>query len=488
MSKNNRTITFDDITAWMVGEADAETRDAIARELDDPASTTSRHLAWQADPYKHYPQLRQVHVPLPSSVNPDAKEEIPPVSSTSPPPEAELDHAVDKRGQEQQPGIFAFPEPKRPSRWSAGPESQEPPTPGGNHLVQGLTLLAVASVLLAILIPAISAQREAARRAQCVNNLKSLALAAANYESSNGVYPMGIHYQPWYDPAHGCSTSGSYLVALLGDLQRQTAYNAMNFSLNMYAPQNTTVSGIGLAELWCPSDPVINGLTHTYPAGSVTATPLPMYYTSYAANAGIYFQSYGVRAASADAGAACRFEAVPSLDSKGMIYMLSSVNVYSMTDGTSNTMLFSERAHGKLSPQDRVGRNWWTSGTYGDTMFTTFYPMNPFGKLPNYCCLDGGASSYIASASSYHSGLANFAFCDGSVHPIKDTIDSWKIQGTGGTATGLAKGIFSGNGYPEAVSRDPKTKAFISSPATRLGIYQQLSTRNGGEEISPDQY
>jgi hypothetical protein len=48
-----KETSFDDITAWMVGEADAETRDAIARELDDPASTTSRHLAWQADPNKH---------------------------------------------------------------------------------------------------------------------------------------------------------------------------------------------------------------------------------------------------------------------------------------------------------------------------------------------------------------------------------------------------------------------------------------------------
>ena len=63
-------------------------------------------------------------------------------------------------------------------------------------------------------------------------------------------------------------------------------YNAMNFMVNMYTPQNTTISALGQSMLWCPSDSVITNLQYTYPAGAVTATPLTMYYSSYAGNIG----------------------------------------------------------------------------------------------------------------------------------------------------------------------------------------------------------
>lgn len=402
---------------------------------------------------------------------------------------AALRHPVEASEQERSSETIPFSEAK-PSAAKALPASYRIRPFASHRFINAVAASAIISISTLLLIVAVQHQREAARRIQCVNNLKQLALSTLNYSMTYNVFPMGVNYQPWDDPAHGCSTSFSWLVAVSQDFPSKTAYNAMNFSVNMYSPQNTTVSGIGLSELWCPGDPVISGMSHTYPAGSVTATPLPMRYTSYAANAGTFFQSYGVTAASADAAAMCRFGAAPPLTySNGVIYALSTVRIPEIADGMGNTLLFSERAHGQLSPQDRTSWDWWTSGYYGDTVFTTFYPLNPAGKIPNFCCLDGGSPAYIASASSYHPAGANFAFCDGSVHFLKDTIDSWKIQSTGGTATGPAYGVFAGNGYPEGVTRDSATKAF-NFPLQKVqpGIYQRLSTRNGGDVVSTDDY
>ena len=162
------------------------------------------------------------------------------------------------------------------------------------------------------------------------------------------------------------------------------------------------------------------------------SSPLTMYYTSYAGNTGQWFQWYGLTAASNAAAAACQFgTGYPATQTNGVIYMLSAVGLQSVTDGTSNTMLSSERAHGKFPAGDLYCWNWWTSGNFGDTMFTTFFPMNPFNKIPDFCCLDSGPDAYVASAASFHPGGANFGFCDGSVKFLKDSVSSWQNVNTG---------------------------------------------------------
>jgi prepilin-type N-terminal cleavage/methylation domain-containing protein/prepilin-type processing-associated H-X9-DG protein len=367
----------------------------------------------------------------------------------------------------------------------------------GFTLIELLVVIAIIAVLIALLLPAVQSAREAARRAQCINNLKQIGLAAHNYISALNVFPQGIQFQTNPEAGGSCYTSGSWLVSMAQFFEQGNVFNAVNYSLNMYTAQNTTVSSIGQSMLWCPSDPVITGLQYTYPAapapGAVCATPLTMKYSSYAGNTGEFMEYYvpnNIFNGNAAPYVCTITSTPPEQTNNGIIYVFSAVSIASITDGTSNTMLSSERAHGRFAPSDIYCWNWWTSGNYGDTMFSTFYPMNPFNKIPQWCCQDGSPDAYVASAGSFHPGGANFGFCDGSVKFLKDSISTWPIQpgAAGNLKTGYYYGIMSGPGYPVGITRDPATLQFFFAPGVQIGVYQALSTRNGGEIVSSDQY
>ena len=155
------------------------------------------------------------------------------------------------------------------------------------------------------------------------------------------------------------------------------------------------------------------------------------------------------------------------------------VRLSSITDGTSNTMALGERAHGQYSQNvgpdgyaDFYCYNWWFSPNYGDTMFTTFYPINPAKRLKNTDGYLTQGDAYVMAASSFHPGGANFAFVDGSVRFLKETINSWPYNPQTGVPTNVS---LDSNGF------------FVLAPNTQR-VYQALSTRNGGEVISSDAY
>jgi prepilin-type N-terminal cleavage/methylation domain-containing protein len=226
-------------------------------------------------------------------------------------------------------------------------------------LIELLVVIAIIAVLIALLLPAVQSAREAARRAQCINNLKQLGLATHNYLSSNNLFPQGIQWQR--DPNSGyCWTSGSCLVALSQYFEQGALFNATNFNVNMYNAPNTTISAMGISILWCPSDAKV-AESFTYPAGSIgtlPGLPLPMRYTSYAANSGEFF-IINFDNVTSTGGCRYSFDASPgNLQMNGLVYVLSHIGLANITDGTSNTFLFSERAHGKFPGADINCWNW----------------------------------------------------------------------------------------------------------------------------------
>jgi prepilin-type N-terminal cleavage/methylation domain-containing protein/prepilin-type processing-associated H-X9-DG protein len=356
----------------------------------------------------------------------------------------------------------------------------------GFTLIELLVVIAIIGVLIALLLPAVQAAREAARRAQCTNNLKQIALAAANYVTSNGSFQQGCGIS-WYQ-AWGQNWSGpGNFIAMASFLEQPQVFNAANFSIGFFYPDNNTVFATGIKTLWCPSDGTIDQ-KYDIPDGNYVSGAHPYYvqYSSYAGCTGTWFA--GSRMNYPSASYTGGPDPAQQANNNGIYYYRSATTLARITDGTSNTILYGEHAHGKLSDIqtgdydssfERRYWNWWCDGSYGDTMFSTLFPINPQNKIPDSewaDSVDFGVTAYIESAGSFHPGGANFAFVDGSVHFLKDSISSWPVTNAGVPTMVQQVTLSSGNpGY-----------AFV--PGAVPGVYQALSTINGGEVISSDTY
>jgi prepilin-type N-terminal cleavage/methylation domain-containing protein/prepilin-type processing-associated H-X9-DG protein len=384
--------------------------------------------------------------------------------------------------------------------WS--PETTRSRSARGFTLVELLVVITIIAVVVGLLLPAVQSAREAGRRVQCTNNLKQLALAMHSYETFHGTLPMGWWRQ--ICPQGPCQGQFGYCgsgvqLALTPFLEQTVIYNAYNSQIDACCAQNTTIAGFGFSTLWCPSDGAIVGLRREFTASDCLnddCSPFTTCYSSYAGNMGTW--------AYWPDETADRYFLQKLAQMNGVFFYLGfpnwagSVNggngtvrnpggvgpvgLAGITDGTSTTIAFSEHAHGQLSRTDGVDGvanfyfwNFWFSPAYGDTVFTTFYPINPWKRLDD-TVLPGDASplagAYVLSASSFHPGGANFAFVDGSVRFLKESINSWSYDpktGLPANATINSQGIF------------------VLAPGTQ-GVYQALSTRNGAEVISADSY
>jgi prepilin-type N-terminal cleavage/methylation domain-containing protein/prepilin-type processing-associated H-X9-DG protein len=368
----------------------------------------------------------------------------------------------------------------------------------GFTLIELLVVIAIIAVLIALLLPAVQSAREAARRAQCTNNLKQLALAANNYESSSGCLPGGSYSGTLFNPPHWGTYPENFscFVRMLPYFEQSPMYNAVNFDLCSADPANLTISGVRVASLICPSDTANETIALPATRASFGVTPgwsfneiypLPpggwtQAFTSYAGNAGTF--TFGFTNLMPPAVLA---------QFNGVIYNDSSVRLSAITDGTSNTFIFGEHSKGHLyalDPAYAVSDNSWNSGRWYDTLFATLYPLNI--GIGNNTAIKNDSYYFPTAAGSYHPGGANFGLCDGSVRFLKNTVSSWTFFT--GNADKYGDSMPDNTTFVTVPFSPPniKTGSYLqhSSPSgsASLGVYQQLSTRAGAEVISADQY
>ncbi len=369
----------------------------------------------------------------------------------------------------------------------------------GFTLIELLVVIAIIAVLIALLLPAVQAAREAARRAQCTNNLKQLALAANNYESSNGAFPGGSYSGTLFNPPHWATYPENFseFARMLPYFEQAPMYNAVNFNLSSADAANLTICGVQVNTLICPSD--INNQSIPFPSapastGGVTPGwsfneipgnfPLPagnfmQAFTSYAGNAGTFTFGFS--------------NLMPSTVLtyfNGVIYNDSTVRIAMITDGLSNTFIFGEHSKGHLfilDPGYAVSDNSWQSGRWYDTLFATMYPLNlAIGNSPGIS-ISSASYYYPTAAGSYHPGGANFAFCDGSVHFVKNSVSSWPF---GSSFDSYGDAMPNNTALTTISATAPYTKSgsYLANNGAQLGVYQQLSTRAGGEVLSSDSF
>ncbi|MHC5537985.1 DUF1559 family PulG-like putative transporter [Singulisphaera rosea] len=351
-------------------------------------------------------------------------------------------------------------------------------------LIELLVVIAIIAVLIALLLPAVQAAREAARRIQCTNNLKQLALGEHNYHSANGSFTMG-----GYDAnaATGVFAGAAWergcLVGVLPFIEQAPLYAAYNTNLRYTTDQNRTILGAQISALWCPSDGKVSqklppATTYGFDVG----------HNSYRGVCGPWDNPPRGSNWSTGLTTNPNWSALVG-NALGVFYMFSKTTINEITDGTSNTFMFGEGSYGGLSSSDQVCWHWWMAGSYGDTLQNCMYAPNPPtswdypSPTVSGALLNGNASPYLLSASSFHPGGCNFAMCDGSVKFIKNTINSWPINQSGQFMPAnltLANPFSPGDGFTYGV--------YTLNPGTTMGVYQALSTRNGGEVISADAF
>jgi prepilin-type N-terminal cleavage/methylation domain-containing protein/prepilin-type processing-associated H-X9-DG protein len=343
----------------------------------------------------------------------------------------------------------------------------------GFTLIELLVVIAIIAVLIALLLPAVQAAREAARRAQCVNNLKQIALACHNYESVNGTFPMGNRYIDLncYAIAPGntsCSTAAgacwfghSAFNFILPYMEQNAQYSAFNFGGVANSVRNFTGIQSTVSSFICPSD---------LPIGPIPATgTYSPAQTSYGMSRGTQENIYENWATTSwPDNAAPNPAHCNAAVGNGMFGAEGSIRIAEVIDGTSNTTLWGDMARYKDEPSDHYNFYFFTAvynptswgNTWNDlrpqTGAFTYPPINTPPDLNQVyanqvfgVCGSGNGipSDWLQNCPaalklgefafrSNHPGGANFAMADGSVRFIKQSINNLTYQGLGTRAGG----------------------------------------------------
>ncbi len=300
----------------------------------------------------------------------------------------------------------------------------------GFTLIELLVVIAIIAVLIALLLPAVQASREAARRCQCVNNLMQLGIAAKNYENAFESLPSGVVNPagPIVDAPKGYHFN--WISQLLPYLDAKPVYRRLDFNKDLYLPENGTARSILMSSLLCPSATGAVRAGRTAPSPPVGGDPAQTNY------------------------AACHNDTETPIDAKnnGVFYLNSRTRYEDIEDGTSQTIFFGE----KSIDDTELG---WASGTRA-TLRNAGWIINGVARgvvappvradeaeveedgaapaKPKAAASNIGVppAPVVGGFGSRHPGGSNFGFGDGSVRFLKNTITPRVFQRLANRADG----------------------------------------------------
>ena len=270
-------------------------------------------------------------------------------------------------------------------------------------LVELLVVIAIIGVLVALLLPAVQAAREAARRTSCLNSLSQLGLAHHNFEFHFETLPAGVTNEDGPIRNEPKGQHVSWIVRLLPYLEQNALHRTFDVDAGAYAPENAQVRAAVIQTLICPSDPL--------PPVNEAATAARSSY------------------------AGCHHEAETPIDedNHGLLFLNSSVRYSEIYDGSTATILIGEA----LSSREGLG---WVSGTRATLRNTSVIEM-PSPYLPGAARAQGDAneqsgSLFVGGFGSYHPGGANMGFADGSTRFLSQNTKPEVLRQLGNRADG----------------------------------------------------
>ena len=356
----------------------------------------------------------------------------------------------------------------------------KPASPSGFTLVELLVVIAIIGILIGMLLPAVQAVREAARRTSCANNIRQIALAVLNYESAHQHFPVNQIGPGMLDATHGDYEEGyySWLVPLLPHVEQNNLYNSFDRCCNngdgdSYKVSNTHENAGAVATpvstFLCPSD--FPNQENSIILGS--ANPAP---GSYAGNAG--WPSYAT-GYTGERGTPGRHNGAIALvhPSAPISWHSMKVGMNSFRDGTSNTALLSERliqsgnsaqainegddrlrslhileryetlseimdqmssSHAHVFESAHIGRSW-SSGT--PLVAPTYMHVQPPNSVIGHYNTSMDEGDFVVTASSRHAGGVNMALVDGSTRFVTESVSREVWWATGSRDDGRTETI-----------------------------------------------